>query len=68
MFIVDGKFSPKGIYDFGMKLKKNVQIYLSLFLKMEWGVEGEEKYMDENGTVQDDYRIEFVRESFRMDR
>ena len=26
------------------------------------GVEGEEKYMDENGTVQDDYRIEFVRD------
>ena len=26
------------------------------------GVEGEEKYMDENGAVQDDYRIEFVRD------
>ena len=25
------------------------------------GVEGEEKFMDENGVIQDDYRIEFIK-------
>lgn len=53
---------PKGIYDFGMKIKKeypNLEFYIS---ENGMGVEGEIKYSDENGIIQDDYRIEFVRE------
>ena len=53
---------PKGIYDFGMKIKKECPDLPFFISENGMGVEGEEKYMDENGTVQDDYRIEFVRE------
>ena len=53
---------PKGIYDFGMKIKKECPDLPFFISENGMGVEGEEKYMDENGTVQDDYRIEFVRD------
>lgn len=53
---------PKGIYDFGMKIKKECPDLPFFISENGMGVEGEEKYMDKNGTVQDDYRIEFVRD------
>ena len=53
---------PKGIYDFGMKIKKECPDLPFFISENGMGVEGEEKFMDENGTIQDDYRIEFVRD------
>lgn len=53
---------PKGIYDFGMKIKNECPDLPYFISENGMGVEGEEKYMDENGSVQDDYRIEFVRD------
>lgn len=53
---------PKGIYDFGMKIKKECPDLPFFISENGMGVEGEEKFMDETGTIQDDYRIEFVRD------
>ncbi len=53
---------PKGIYDFGMKIKKECPDLPFFISENGMGVEGEEKFMDENGVIQDDYRIEFVRD------
>lgn len=53
---------PKGIYDFGMKIKRehpDLEFYIS---ENGMGVEHEDAYKDENGIIQDDYRIDFVRE------
>ena len=53
---------PKGIYDFGMKMKEeypNLKFFIS---ENGMGVEGEDRFRDENGQIQDDYRIEFVQE------
>ncbi len=53
---------PKGIYDFGMKCRDE-------YPDLEWfvsengiGIEGEYKNRDESGQIQDDYRVDFVRD------
>lgn len=53
---------PKGIYDFGMTAARD-------YPDLEWfvsengmGIEGEYKNRDASGQVQDDYRIDFVRQ------
>lgn len=53
---------PKGIYDFGMQIKKQCPGLEFFISENGMGVEGEGKYADENGVIQDDYRIEFVKE------
>ena len=53
---------PKGIYDFGMKIKNECPGLEFFISENGMGVEGEAKYADENGLINDDYRIEFVRE------
>ena len=53
---------PKGIYDFGMKIKNECPGLEFFISENGMGVEGESKYADENGVIQDDYRIEFVKE------
>ena len=53
---------PKGIYDFGMKIKTECPDLPFFISENGMGVEGEEKFMDDSGTIQDDYRIEFVRD------
>ena len=54
---------PKGIYDFGMKLK-NEYPDLEFFVSENGiGIEREYENRDpETGRIQDDYRVEFVRE------
>ncbi|MGL5427359.1 MAG: glycoside hydrolase family 1 protein [Cetobacterium sp.] len=52
---------PKGIYDIAIRIKeeyKNIKWFVS---ENGMGVEGEEKFIID-GKVQDDYRIEFVKE------
>lgn len=53
---------PKAMYDIAINMKdkyNNIPWYIS---ENGMGVMDEEEYMDENGVVQDDYRIEFFRE------
>ncbi|MCB7112468.1 family 1 glycosylhydrolase, partial [Agathobacter rectalis] len=51
---------PQGMYDIAMRLKndyRNIPWYIS---ENGMGVSEEERFMDENGVVQDTYRIEFL--------
>ena len=53
---------PEAIYDIAMNIKNNygnIKWYVS---ENGMGVEGEEKFKDENGVINDDYRIEFIKE------
>lgn len=55
----------KGIYDILMNLRDNygnIECYIS---ENGMGVEGEEKFYDEKGVIQDDYRIDFIREHLK---
>ena len=51
---------PKGIYDFGMKMKKEYPKLKFFISENGIGVEHEERFRDASGMIQDDYRIEFV--------
>lgn len=50
----------KGIYDILTNLRENYGNILCYISENGMGVEGEERFMDENGQINDDYRIEFV--------
>lgn len=55
----------KGIYDLLMNVKDhygNIECFIS---ENGMGVEGEEKFRDEAGVIQDDYRIEFIANHLR---
>lgn len=55
----------KGIYDILANIRKNygnIQCFIS---ENGMGVEGEERFTDENGKVQDDYRIDFIKDHLR---
>lgn len=56
---------PKGIYDFAMTMRDS-------YPDLEWfvsengiGIQGENANKDEKGQIQDDYRIEFVRDHLK---
>ncbi len=56
---------PKGIYDFAMTMRRD-------YPDLEWfvsengiGIEGEYKNRDAQGTIQDDYRVDFVRDHLK---
>ncbi len=51
----------KGIYDLLLNLKKNYDNIESYISENGMGVEGEERYI-KDGVVQDDYRIEFIKD------
>ena len=53
---------PKGIYDFGMMLKRDYPDLDFFVSENGMGVEHEERFKDASGQIQDDYRIDFVRE------
>ena len=54
---------PKGIYDFGMNLKRDYPELVFFISENGIGIEREWNFRDpETGAIQDDYRIEFVRE------
>lgn len=55
----------KGIYDTLMNLKENygnIRCYIS---ENGMGVEGEERFVNEQGIIEDDYRIEFVQDHLK---
>ena len=51
---------PKGIYDFGMKMKREYPDLKFFVSENGMGVEREGRFRDKNGQIQDDYRIQFV--------
>lgn len=53
---------PKAIYDIAINIKENYGNIPWFISENGMGVEGEEKYIDEDGKIQDDYRIEFYEE------
>lgn len=51
---------PEGVYDIAMRIKEdygNIPFFIS---ENGMGVADEERFMDEDGMIQDDYRIEFI--------
>ncbi|OQP06106.1 6-phospho-beta-glucosidase [Geobacillus sp. 46C-IIa] len=52
----------KGIYDILINLKENYGNIECFISENGMGVEGEERFRDENGMIHDDYRIAFIRE------
>lgn len=50
----------KGIYDILTNLRENYGNIECFISENGMGVEGEEKFQDEKGMIQDDYRIEFI--------
>ena len=53
---------PKGIYDFGMKMKEEYPELTFFISENGMGVEHEDRFRDASGEIQDDYRITFVKE------
>ena len=53
---------PEAIYDIAVNIKENygnIKWYVS---ENGMGVEGEEKFINKDGMIEDDYRIDFIRE------
>lgn len=55
----------KGLYDYAMRIKDEYGNIPWIVTENGMGVAGEEKYKDENGVIQDDYRIDFVSDHLR---
>lgn len=53
---------PKGIYDFGMKMKNEYPDLKFFISENGMGVENEDRFRNEEGLIEDNYRIEFVKE------
>ena len=53
---------PQAMYDIAINIRDNYNNIPWYISENGMGVEGEEKYRDENGIIQDDYRIEFYEE------
>lgn len=53
---------PEGIYDIAMMIKNEYDNIPWFISENGMGVAEEERFMDEEGIVQDDYRIEFIRD------
>lgn len=53
---------PQAMYDIAINIRDNYNNIPWYISENGMGVEGEEKYKDESGVIQDDYRIEFFEE------
>ena len=53
---------PQAIYDIAMNLKNNYNNIHWYISENGMGVEGEDRYKNEDGIIEDDYRIDFIRE------
>lgn len=56
---------PKVMYDMAMYLKENYGNIPWIVSENGMGIEAEENFMDANGVVQDDYRIDFIAQHLR---
>ena len=55
----------KGVYDILTNLRENYGNIKCFISENGMGVEGEERYVNEQGIVEDDYRIEFVQDHLK---
>ena len=55
----------KGIYDIAVTIKDNYGNIPWYIAENGMGVENEERFLDEEGMIQDDYRIEFIEEHLK---
>lgn len=55
----------EGIYDIMINLRDNYGNIPSYISENGMGVEGEERYINENGQIEDDYRIDFIKDHLR---
>ncbi|MGG7212587.1 glycoside hydrolase family 1 protein [Clostridium nigeriense] len=53
---------PQSMYDIAINIRDNYNNIPWYISENGMGVEGEEKYKNEDGSIQDDYRIEFLEE------
>ncbi|MGN1249485.1 MAG: glycoside hydrolase family 1 protein [Candidatus Spyradocola sp.] len=53
---------PRSLYDIGMRIKNEYGNIDWVVSESGMGVQNEEMYKDENGVIQDDYRIAFIAE------
>lgn len=53
---------PHALYDIAINLRDNYGNIEWIVSENGMGVEGEEKFRGEDGTIQDDYRIDFIKE------
>lgn len=53
---------PEGIYDIAINIKNNYNNIPWFVSENGMGVEGEEKYKNKDGIIEDDYRIDFIKE------
>ena len=53
---------PKAIYDISINIKENYNNIPWFISENGMGVENEERYMNEEGYIEDDYRIDFYKE------
>ena len=51
---------PQALYDIGIDIKNNFNNINWFIAENGMGVENEDRFRDENGIIQDDYRIEFI--------
>lgn len=56
---------PQGIYDIAMRLKNSYQNIPWYISENGMGVSGEERYENQEGKIEDDYRIEFLTDHLR---
>ena len=56
---------PTGIYDIAMRLKNSYQNIPWFISENGMGVSEEERFLNESGVIEDDYRIEFVQDHLR---
>ncbi|WP_027109202.1 glycoside hydrolase family 1 protein [Lacticigenium naphthae] len=52
---------PELMFDMAMRIKDEYHNIPWLITENGMGIEGEERFQDDNGQVQDDYRIDFIR-------
>ena len=55
----------KGIYDIMMNVRDNYGNLPCYISENGMGVEGEERYINANGQIEDDYRIDFIKDHLR---
>jgi len=53
---------PKALYDTAMRIKDEYQNIEWIVTESGMGVENEQAFKDENGVIQDEYRIDFIKE------
>lgn len=56
------EIAPNALYDIAINIRDNYKNIKWLVSENGMGVEGEEKYKGKDGVIQDDYRIDFIKE------